>query len=95
MKLSVAGKLTIVSKFKTQCHTKEFSVHDKCIFNAKSPKNLAKTLDYWIEHPKEKGRMCEENILLHQKSLIETTAFMSKTRDILLNAAKTKNPNSY
>lgn len=84
------GKLTIVSNSKLSA-TKEFSVHDKCIFNAKSPKNLAKTIDYWIEHPKEKAE-CEKKYLASSEKFNQNDC-MSKTRDILLNAAKTKNPN--
>lgn len=46
------GKLTIVSDSKLSA-TKDFAIDDKCIFKCRNPKDLARVIDYWIEHPKE------------------------------------------
>ena len=47
------GKLTIVSDSKLSA-TKEFAADEKCIFKNRKPKDLARVIDYWIEHPEEK-----------------------------------------
>ena len=47
------GKMTIVSDSK-QSATKEFAIDEKCIFKNRNPKDLARVIDYWIEHPEEK-----------------------------------------
>ena len=52
------GKLVVVSDSKRSA-TKNFAVNDKCIFKHNNPKDLARVIDYWIEHPKEK-KICEE-----------------------------------
>ena len=44
------GKLTIVSDSKLSA-TKEFAIDDKCIFKCRSPKSLAKVIDFWYERP--------------------------------------------
>lgn len=86
------GKLTIVSDSKLSA-THEFAVDKKCIFRARSPKSLAKAVDYWIEHPKEKSD-CEEKYRASSKKFNQNIC-MSKTREILLSAAKSKNPALY
>lgn len=48
------GKLTIVSDSKLSA-TKEFAVDQKCIFKNRNAKDLARVIDYWIEHPEEKA----------------------------------------
>ena len=48
------GKMTIVSDSKNSA-TKDFAVDDKCIFKHKNPKDLARVIDYWIEHPEERA----------------------------------------
>ncbi len=47
------GKLTIVSDSKGSA-TKDFAVDEKCIFSNRNPKDLARVIDYWIEHEKER-----------------------------------------
>ncbi len=46
------GKLTIVSDSKLSA-TREFAVDEKCIFKNRSPKDLARVIDYWIEHSED------------------------------------------
>ncbi len=47
------GKLTIVSDSKGSA-TKEFAIDEKCIFKNRNPKDLARVIDYWIEHEDER-----------------------------------------
>ncbi len=47
------GKLTIVSDSK-QSATREFAIDSKCIFRSRNPRDLARVIDYWIQHPAEK-----------------------------------------
>ena len=49
----MCGKLTIVSDSKLSA-THNFAVDDRCIFKCRDPKDLAKVIDYWIEHPYER-----------------------------------------
>ena len=55
------GKLVLVSDSKKSA-TKNFVVDERCIFKSHNPKDLARCLDYWIEHPEEK-RICEQKYL--------------------------------
>ncbi len=47
------GKLTVVSDSPLSA-TKELAVDGRCVFRSRDPKDLARVLDYWIEHPEEK-----------------------------------------
>lgn len=47
------GKMTIVSNSKLAA-TKGFAIDDKCIFKNRNPKDLARVIDYWIDHPQER-----------------------------------------
>lgn len=58
------GKMTLVSDSKLSA-TKEFAIDDKCIFKCRNPKDLARVLDYWIEHPEEKAE--------YEKKYLETS----------------------
>lgn len=49
----MCGKLTIVSDSKLSA-TRNFAVDDRCVFKNRDPKDLARVIDYWIEHPEEK-----------------------------------------
>ena len=55
------GKLVLVSDSKKSA-TKNFVVDERCIFKSHNPKDLARCLDYWIEHPEEK-KICEQKYL--------------------------------
>ncbi len=48
-----AGKLVIVSDSKRSA-TQNFAVSQKCVFKHNNPKDLARVIDYFIEHPEEK-----------------------------------------
>ncbi len=53
-----AGKLVIVSD-SPRSATKNFAVDSRCIFKHNNAKDLAKVIDYWMEHPEEK-KICED-----------------------------------
>ncbi len=57
----VCGKLTIVSDSK-HAATHEFAVDESCIFKHRNPRDLARVIDYWIEHP-EKRKEYEQKYL--------------------------------
>ena len=59
------GKLVIVSSSKLSA-TKEFAVSKKCIFEKRNPKDLARVIDYFIEHEDEK-HLCEQKYLKESK----------------------------
>lgn len=78
------GKLTIVSDSKLSA-TKDFAVDKKCVFKNRSPKSLAKVIDYWIEHPEEKADY-EKKYLL-SASVFEQKECMRRTRENICRAA--------
>ena len=47
------GKLTITSDSKYAA-PRTFAMDEKCIFRKRRPKDLARVIDYWIEHPEER-----------------------------------------
>jgi len=55
------GKLVIVSDSKKSA-TKNFAVDDKCVFKHGKAKDLARVIDYFIDHPEER-QLCEEKYL--------------------------------
>lgn len=69
------GKLTIVSDSKLSA-TKEFAVDPNCIFRKRNPKDLARVIDYWIEHPAEKAR-CEQLYLDSAKAFNQAKCLKS------------------
>ncbi len=81
----VCGKLTIVSNSKLSA-TREFAVDERCIFQRKNPQDLAKVIDFWIEHPEERAE-CEEKYYksAHNFNLDEC---MDKMEQMLLDVCK-------
>ncbi|MCI9272795.1 MAG: glycosyltransferase family 4 protein [Clostridiales bacterium] len=43
-----------------QSATPQFALDDRSLFEPDNPKDLAKKIDYWIEHPEEKRRMSQQ-----------------------------------
>lgn len=60
------GKLTICSSSKRSA-TKNYVVDPRCVFKNRDPKDLARVIDYWIDHPEEKRR-CEKKYLASSKA---------------------------
>ncbi len=50
----MCGKLTIVSDSALSA-TRKFALNEKCIFKTRNPADLAKVIDYWLDHPEEKA----------------------------------------
>ena len=48
------GKLTIVSDSKLSA-THNFAIDQSCIFKSGKPKDLARVIDYWLDHPERKA----------------------------------------
>ena len=75
------GKLTIVSDSK-HAATKSFALDERCVFRTRSAKDLARVIDYWIDHPEQR---CEyekkyresarafdqENCMLQMEAMIQ------------------------
>ena len=55
------GKMTLVSDSKLSA-THNFAVDDKCVFKALDAEDLARVIDYWLDHPEEM-RAYEEKYL--------------------------------
>ena len=80
-----AGKLVIVSDSKKSAAT-NFVVDKKCIFKNRNPKDLARVIDYWIEHPKEKQE-CEEKFFQSSEKYNQDKC-MKKMFDMMLDVHK-------
>ncbi len=48
------GKMTIVSDSHNSA-TKNFAIDEKCIFKHRNAKDLARVIDYWIDHPEARA----------------------------------------
>ena len=83
------GKLTIVSDSKLSA-THNFAVDEKCIFHAEDEKDLARVIDYWIEHPEERKEY--ENKYLNSAVAFDQEKCMEKMEDMLGAAIKTYLP---
>lgn len=80
-----AGKLVIVSDSRKSA-TKNFAVDPKCIFKNKNPRNLAQTIDYFIEHQEFK-KQCEA-MYLNSSNLYNQQLCMEKTEQMILDVHK-------
>lgn len=74
------GKLTIVSDSKNSA-TKNFAATKDCIFKHKNPRDLARVIDYFIEHPEEKAKM--EGIYLESASKFDQSKCMEKMGEMV------------
>ncbi len=83
------GKLTIVSDSKLSA-THNFAVDEKCIFRAEDEKDLARVIDYWIEHPEERKEY--EDKYLNSAVAFDQEKCMEKMEDMLNTAVKTYLP---
>ncbi|MBR2903400.1 MAG: glycosyltransferase [Clostridia bacterium] len=81
------GKLTIVSDSKLSA-TRTFAVDDRCVFKKRNPKDLARVIDFWIEHPEEK-KACEK-AYLESAQHFEHESCMEQMEAMLFDAVKGK-----
>lgn len=81
------GKLTIVSDSKLSA-TKNFAIDEKCIFKKRNPKDLAKVIDYWIEHTEEKKEY--EQKYLNSALAFDQEECMKKMEQMLIEVSKYK-----
>lgn len=81
------GKLTLVSDSKLAA-TSLFAVDKRCVFKKRNPKDLARVIDFWIEHPEEK-RECER-AYLESAQHFEHEACMQKMEEMMLAVAEAK-----
>lgn len=63
------GKMTIVSDSKNSA-TKEFAIDGTCIFKHRDAEDLARVMDYWIDHP-DKRRAYEAKYLASSAAVRE------------------------
>ena len=79
------GLVPIVANSK-KCATKYFAIDDKSLFINKNSTDLAKKIDYWIEHPEEKKEYSEKyrrNSFVFDKKMC-----MDKMEEFILNNYK-------
>lgn len=81
------GKMTIVSDSENSA-TKEFAVDKKCVFKHKDAIDLARVLDYWIEHPED--RIEYEQKYLKSSAVYKQEDCMQKMEQMILEVNKQK-----
>lgn len=83
----VLGKLTIVSDSPLSA-TRGFAVDERCIFKNRDPRDLARLIDFWIEHPEQKTA-CERKYF-ESARVYRQEECMKKMEEMLLEAARGK-----
>ena len=81
------GKLTIVSDSKNSA-TKDFAIDEKCIFKHRNAKDLARVIDYWIEHTEERAEY--ENKYLESSAIYRLEDCMQKMEDMIAEVGHKK-----
>lgn len=76
------GKLTLVSDSKLSA-TKGFAVDKRCVFRNRNPKDLAKKIDYFIEHEEEKRKL--EHAYLNSAKIYSLKECMQKMEQMMLD----------
>lgn len=75
------GLVPVISDSKRSA-TNKFALHDENLFKNNNYKDLAKKIDYWIEHPEEKAKVSDEYVIYRQKFDFDTC--MDKMEKMLL-----------
>ena len=65
------GQVPIISN-SPRSATRQFALNDKCLFEAGDAKDLAKKIDYFIEHPEEKQALKQKYIEYSKEFAIKT-----------------------
>lgn len=81
------GLVPVISNSKRSA-TKYFALGENNLFECNDPRDLAKKIDYWIEHPDEKQKCREEYLGFSEKFTFESC--MDKMEKMLSDAAKTR-----
>lgn len=84
------GKMTIVSDSKNSA-TKDFAIDKKCIFKRRNSKDLARVMDYWIDHPDERAQY--ESRYLQSSAIYNQEDCMRKMEQMILEVDKNKHTN--
>lgn len=79
------GLVPVISDSKRSA-TNAFALDEKNLFKYNSPEDLAKKIDYWIEHPDEK-KACSEKYLNYTEKF-EQNLCMQRMRNMLLTYVK-------
>lgn len=66
------GVVPIIADSKKSA-TPQFSICENSLFKVNSPEHLAKLIDYWIEHPKEREEMSKKYVEFSKRYLIENS----------------------
>lgn len=74
------GKMTIVSS-SPRSATRTFALDDSCIFKKRNAKDLARVIDFWIEHPQK--RKFYEQKYLEQAVVFDQTECMKKMEEMI------------
>ena len=72
----------------SRCATKYFAKDDKNLFKVNNYKELAKKIDFWIEHPELKEEY--KQYYLTNSQIYDQNECMNQTRDMLLEAIRCK-----
>lgn len=81
------GKMVVVCDSKKSA-TPNFVIDDKCKFKPDNPKELAKVIDYWIEHEDERKRY--EELYLQKASEYNQHECMKKMEQMILDLQQKK-----
>lgn len=89
------GLVPVIANSK-RCATKYFAKDENNLFKANNYKELARKIDFWIEHPELKAEY--KQYYLNSSNIYDQKECMNQTRDMLLEAIrckKNKNEKSY
>lgn len=82
------GKMTIVSDSENSA-TKNFAIDEKCIFKRKDIKDLARVIDYWIEHPEERAEyeskyLASSAVYRQEECMLKIDEMIAETHENML-----------
>mgnify|MGYP003308105536 CR=1 FL=1 len=79
------GLVPVISNAKRSA-TKAFALDEKSLFTENSPKDLAKKIDYWIEHPEEKAEYVKKYEVMSRQ--FEQEECMKQMEEMLIEAKR-------
>ncbi len=86
---AIACGLVPVIADSPRCATKDYAIDDRNLFRVNDPDDLAAKIDYWIEHPEEKGR-CSREYLAYAKGAFSLSACMDRMEAMLLETVENR-----